>query len=321
MNTFYLGIDIGGTKTAYGLFDAERQLIRRGEVPTDANADGTRFFTGVVEQIHAWTEAAAEMDGQIRGIGIGITGFVDYDRGAMSVTASLPKLNFFPVVEFLKEQLGTDIPIRLDNDCHCGALAEYRRGTGRGHRHMIYCPVSTGISTGIIIDGKLFRGSNGASGESGHMLTGVRGEERISCSCGNAGCFNSLGSGKAITEHIRRWIGNGERTVMTELAGSPEAITAHHVNAAYELGDPLAVRAVEQMARYLALWIFDVYMLLNIDCIVFSGGLLKMGDKLFKRIRESFEAYHTNGFPVEFHNTELGSDSGLIGAVELLFDN
>ena len=81
-----------------------------------------------------------------------------------------------------------------------------------------------------------------------------------------------------------------------------------------------AIRAVEQMAHYLSIWIFNVYMLLNIDCIVFSGGLLAMGDKLFGRMKEEFERYHTNEFPVEFFQTELGSDSGLIGAVELLFD-
>lgn len=321
MNTYYLGIDIGGTKTAYGLFDCDRQLMARGETPTDANADGESFFSGIAGEIRRWMAKAIAMDGQVAGIGIGITGFVDYDRGALSVTASLPRLNFFPVSDYLKSALNVDIPIRLDNDCHCGALAEYRRGAGRGHRHMLYCPVSTGISTGIIIDGKLFRGSNGASGESGHMLSGVEGPLRIPCSCGNEGCFNSLASGKAIVSHVRRWIEAGEVTVMTTLAESAEAITAREINAAYDMGDPLAIRAVEQMAHYLAIWIFDVYMLLNVDCIVFSGGLLNMGEKLFGRIRDEFEHYHTNGFPVSFHSTALGADSGLIGAVELLFDN
>ena len=99
-----------------------------------------------------------------------------------------------------------------------------------------------------------------------------------------------------------------------------DRITTRHINEAYEKGDAVAIRAVEQMAHYLAIWIFDVYMLLNIDCIVFSGGLLAMGDKLFGRMKEEFERYHTNEFPVEFFQTELGSDSGLIGAVELLFD-
>lgn len=106
---------------------------------------------------------------------------------------------------------------------------------------------------------------------------------------------------------------------MTQLAGSPEQITAYHINQAYDLGDPMAHRAISHMAHYLSIWIFAVYMLLNVDCIVFSGGLLAMGDKLFKPMLEEFERYHTNGFPVHFYNTQLGSDAALIGAVELLF--
>lgn len=106
---------------------------------------------------------------------------------------------------------------------------------------------------------------------------------------------------------------------MTQMAGGAEHITAVHINSAYEAGDKLAHRAVEQMAHFLAVWIFDVYMLLNVDCIVFSGGLLHMGEKLFGRIRKEFESCHTNGFPVEFHYTQLEADSVLIGAVELLF--
>lgn len=106
---------------------------------------------------------------------------------------------------------------------------------------------------------------------------------------------------------------------MPELAGGVEHITAWHINEAYEKGDAVAHRAVEQMAHYLAIWIFNVYMLLNVDCIVFSGGLLAMGDKLLGRIEENFGQYHTNGFPVHFCKTQLGDDSGLMGALELLF--
>ena len=120
----------------------------------------------------------------------------------------------------------------------------------------------------------------------------------MACSCGNVGCFNSLGSGKAILKYVKKWIKeDGESSILPELAGGVDQITTRHINEAYEKGDAVAIRAVEQMAHYLA-----------------------MGDKLFGRMKEEFERYHTNEFPVEFFQTELGSDSGLIGAVELLFD-
>ena len=318
---FYIGIDVGGTKIAYGLFDEARKLLVRKQTASDDQKEGQEFFEPVLEIIREFMEEAGNRGGTVEGIGIGITGFVDFEKGALTKTASLPKLNNFAVVDYLKSRLDQDICIVMDNDCHCGALAEYRQGAGRGRRNMLYCPVSTGISSSMIIDGRLFRGSNGASGESGHMLAAVPEDVGMACSCGNVGCFNSLGSGKAILNYVKKWITeDGEKSILPELAGGVAQITTRHINEAYEKGDPVAIRAVEQMAHYLSIWIFNVYMLLNIDCIVFSGGLLAMGDKLLGRMKEEFERYHTNEFPVEFFQTELGSDSGLIGAVELLFD-
>lgn len=316
---YYIGVDIGGTKIAYGLFNSGRQLLAKKKTPSDDTLSGEKYFSRIVEELQRFVEKEKISFEDIKGIGIGIAGFVDFEQGRLVRAASLPKLDNFWVVAFLKERLGEDIEIVLDNDCHCGALAEYRRGAGRTYRHMLYCPVSTGISSGIIIDGKLFRGSDGASGESGHMLTAIEGLSKIPCGCGNKGCFNSLCSGKAITTHIRHWINQGEKTVMTELAGGLEKVTAVHINQAYEQGDTMARKAVEQMAQYMAMWLFNVYTLLNINCFVFSGGLLKMGDKLLKRVKQLFMEYQTNGFPVYFYETELGVDSGLIGAVELLF--
>lgn len=317
---FYMGIDIGGTKIAYGLFDEERRLLKKAKAPSDDRKAGEEFFEPVFDMIHAFSEEAGRRGGLLSGIGIGITGFVDFQKGALSQTASLPKLSGFPVRSYLESRLGPPVRIALDNDCHCGALAEFRHGAGRGHKSMLYCPVSTGISTGMILDGRLFRGSNGASGESGHMLACVSEDLKQNCECGNRGCFNSLCSGKAITGYVKQWILEGNESILPALAGGIENITAKHISEACDLGDPLALRALEQMAHYLAVWIFNVYMLLNVDCIVFSGGLLSMGDKLMDRVRKEFEMYHKNEFPVSFCQTQLGEDSGLLGALELLFD-
>lgn len=316
---YYIGIDIGGTKIVYGLFDEKRNLLHKQKQLSDDRLEGEEYFGSIVEDIKKFLQDMQLELSDIKGIGIGMAGFVDFEKGKLVCSPSLPKLLDFPVTDFMKERLGNDLRIVIDNDCHSGALAEYRRGAGRNYSHMLYCPVSTGISTGIIIDGKLFRGSNGASGESGHMLTDVQGDLKMPCGCGNSGCFNSLCSGKAITNHIRRWISEGAETFMIELAGSAEEITAEHINIAYEQNDAMAKKAIEQMAQYMAMWLFNVYMIFNIDCFVLSGGLLAFGDKLFGRVIELFKGYQHNGFEVHFYKTELGADSGLIGAVELLF--
>lgn len=314
-----MGIDIGGTKISFGLFNENGELIQKEIIASDDQKPAEQFFGEIAEFILKYQQLASENDSILTGVGIGVPGFVEFETGRLSKVASLPLISGFPAREFLQTAVhDPDLLIRLDNDGHCGALAEYRQGAGAGHQNIIYALISTGISTTMILDGKLFRGSNGAAGESGHMVSAVSGKKRRSCMCGNHGCFNSLGSGKAIADHVRQWIADGETTIMTDLAGTPEVITAEHISMAYDLQDPLAIRAVEQMAHYLGIWIFDVYMLMNIDCIIFSGGLLAMGDKLLKKIQEEFETYHTNGFPVHFHVTALGSDSCLIGAMELV---
>jgi len=181
---------------------------------------------------------------------------------------------------------------------------------------MLYCPVSTGISSAIIIDGKLFRGSYGWAGESGHTI--ITPGEGVMCGCGNRGCMMSYVSGSMIAKHVQNRIAQGEKTVMTELAGGADRITALHIQQGYDLGDPLALWAVAQMAKYMAVWLYNLYVSFNINCFVFGGGLLKFGDRLFPAVRAQFDAYNQSDLPVHFKNAELTEDFGIVGAMELL---
>jgi Transcriptional regulator/sugar kinase len=122
-----------------------------------------------------------------------------------------------------------------------------------------------------------------------------------------------------ILYHVKQWIKNGEKTILADLAGDADSISTEHIDKAYELGDPLALRAVEQMAGYIAMWLYNMYLMFNINCIVMSGGLLAMGDKLFGRVKERFDSYNKSDYPVHFYTTKLGADTGILGAMELLF--
>ena len=173
------------------------------------------------------------------------------------------------------------------------------------------------IGSGIIIDGKLFRGSSGFAGESGHtILTPGQG---IACGCGNQGCVQSYASGGMIVRHIRQWIDAGEQTLMVQLAGAPEKIDARHLEMAARAGDAMALRALDQMALYLGVWVFNLYITLNINCFVFGGGLVNMGELLFGRVRQVFDSYCHTEEPVEFLFAQCGQEAGLLGALELLF--
>lgn len=317
MEQYAIGIDVGGTKIAYGLYDTQRKLLAKRRRGSDAQLSPEAFFGGIADEIVSMLVEQGATLSQLTGVGIGMPSFVDFKEGYILKTTNLTKIKDFPARDFLGQRLGKTMPIVLDNDGHAGALAEHRYGAGRGFEHMLYCPVSTGISSGIIIDGKLFRGSYGWSGESGHMI--LTPEDGVMCGCGNRGCAMSWCSGSMILKHIVNWIEAGERTVMLDMAGHPKAITPEHISAAWERDDVMAKKAVEQMARTMATWLFNLYVTLNINCFVFGGGLLNMGDKLFGRMREIFLEYNQNDYPVHFKTAELSPEAATIGALELLY--
>ena len=316
---YLIGIDIGGTKTAYGLFTENKQLIIDRKKESDPSLEPKIFFDGVLNEIKSLLIDNNIVLSDVAGIGIGIPSYVNFKKGYIVQTGSLPLIKDFALRDYFQSRLGREISIVIGNDSQAGALAEYRYGVGRDYDSFVYCPVSTGISSAIIIEGKIFRGSYGWSGESGHMLTSDKCADNVKCGCNNSGCFNSLCSGKMIVNSVIDWIDNGNETILAELAGGKEYITCEHINIAYEMGDLLAVQALEQMARYMAMWLYNVYMVLNINCFVLSGGLLSMGDKLFGRVKQLFAKYNNiNEYPVYFHEAKLGSLSGITGAIELL---
>ena len=312
----YAGIDVGGTKTAIGVFGEDKTLLGKAKFPSDPSLGAEEFFQQTAGRLRELLEELSLPETDLAGIGVGLPCMVRWPEGEAVLCAMLPALSGFGVKACL-EGLFPDAAVAVDNDAHCAALAESRHGAGQGRRHMLYCPVSTGLSSGIIIDGRLFRGSSGFAGESGHTI--VTPGAGIPCGCGNQGCIQSYSSGGMIVRHIRQWIEAGEQTLMVQLAGAPEKIDARHLEMAAKAGDPMALRALDQMALYLGVWVFNLYMTLNINCFVFGGGLINMGDLLFGRVRKVFDSYCRTGEPVEFLFAQCGQDAGILGALELLF--
>jgi len=306
---YIIGIDAGGTKVAYGLFDPAGTILDRRQHPTDAAADGPQFSDTVIETVHRLLEQNGLTIEQLQGIGICMPSFILYDEGHILMTSSMPGIKDFPMRDYLRERLGTEIV--LDNDGNAAALAEHRHGAGRGTRHMMYIAVSTGLGGGIIINGDLFQGSYGWAGECGHMLATPN--AGLPCGCENSGCFMSYTTGKHFPAQVALGLEKGIPSTL-----SPEAVNGQQLKLAYESGDPLACHLMEQMAHYLAVCLFNIYQLLNINTFVFGGGLVNLGDSLFGRVRENFDRLNHIPLPVHFKMAELKDDFGIIGAAEFI---
>ncbi|MDR0562424.1 MAG: ROK family protein [Spirochaetaceae bacterium] len=313
---YVMGIDVGGTKTALGLFDENKRLIAESRIASDPDLPAEEFFDVLIRHIKDLLNRESMLLEQVAGIGLGMPSFIIFEQGYIVKTSNLAHIHDFPARSYLSQRLG--VPVFLDNDTHLAALAEHRYGAGQGYPNMLYCTLSTGVGSGIIINGKLFRGSYGWAGESGHTI--VTPGEGILCGCGNRGCLMSWCSGSMIVKHIRLWIEQGEKTIMTELAGSLDHIDCFHVEQAYNRGDAMAVKAVDQMSRYLGLWLYNLYVTFNINCFVLGGGLLKMGDMLLEPIRRAFDGYNRDSSPVYIKISSLGDRFGIVGAAELIFE-
>ena len=313
-----IGIDVGGTKVAYGLFDRDRKLLAKSKRPSDKHLTAEEFFGEIAEGILRLLHQEHYDIYDLEGIGLGVPSSILFHEGKILSTVNLPNLKDFAVRDFLWQALNMPgLPVVLDNDSHVAALAEHRFGAGRGQRDMVYCAVSTGIASSLIINGELLRGSYGWAGESGHML--ITPDRGVLCGCGHQGCFESYASGGSIVRHVQHWLEHGKRSIIPELAGGADKITAEHISAAAQQGDKLALQAVDQMAEYLGMWLFNIYVFTNINFFVFGGGLLHFGPLLQDKVRAVFDRYNLHPeYPVFFKQAELGEDFGIYGAAELI---
>ncbi len=308
---YVIGIDAGGTKVAYGLFDTSGKLIDRARHSSDANADARAFADVMIENIQSILTKNDIPSEAFIGAGVCMPSYIIYDKGHILVTSALPKIKDFPMRDYLEERLNTRIV--LDNDSNAAAIAEYRRGAGRGLRHMVYVTIGTGLGSGIIIDGRLFHGSYGSAGECGHMIaTPGKG---FQCGCENAGCYMSYSSGRFFPHHVKRLLDEGVKSELTL-----ETADGFHIHKACEKGDALAERIIGQTAEYVGLCLFNVYQVLNIDTFVFGGGLTNFGPILFDRIRTVFDRYNHIALPVHFKMAELKENFGIIGAAEFIME-
>lgn len=309
MKSYRIGVDVGGTKIAYGLFDEKDNLVDTFRQPTDAAIDGPALSDQILYRIHELINSNQITEKDLTGIGICMPSFILFDQGYICMTSAMENVKEFAMRDYLAQRLS--VPVVLDNDSNCAALAEYRFGAGRGSRHMIYMAASTGIGSGLILNGEVFRGSYGWAGESGHML--ITPDEGLECGCRNRGCFMSWASGRYIPDRVARRAGDFE----TKLNLSERTDGVALLKACRE-GDPLALAVLDEMAHYLGVCLFNIYQLLNVNLYVFGGGLTHFGPLLFDRVRAEFDRYNHIPQPVEFRFAELKQDFGMIGAAELV---
>lgn len=308
---YVAGIDLGGTKIAVVVVDGSAREIGWKVVPTMPQEGRQAVLARAAQAVFDVLSENGIDRSELVGAGMGCPGPVDPVSGTVSVAPNLGWIDVQAGPE-MRELLG--VPVALDNDANCAALAENRLGAGRGTRDMVFITVSTGIGGGIVAGGKIYRGFGFAAGEVGH-ITVVR--DGPVCGCGNRGCLEAVASGTAIGKRGADLLRHGTATLIAELAGGdPEKVDARMVAEAAAKGDEPARAIIRDAAEYIGIGIATIANLLNPEAFVIGGGVSAIGQALFDTIRRVVDerTLRANAKGVRIVPAALGSKAGAIGA-------
>ncbi|MDX1991166.1 MAG: ROK family protein [bacterium] len=305
---FALGLDFGGTKLAAGVIDLSEPCLVDSAFRSTRRSEGAE---GAVVDMIDLASGLQHID-SIDRIGICYGGYAANNRVLKSL--HVPGWDAFPLGERLQDHFGS-LPVYLANDANAVGLGEYRFGAGRGARSMMFITVSTGVGGGVILDGHLWEGEHGLSGEIGH--TRVVNEGALKCDCGRYGCVETVCSGPSMAGRARTLL--AEKPEVPSLLRDTPNFTAREVDQCAAQGDSIAVQVVKESAGYLGVAIGNAIQLFDLDCVVIGGGVSRSGALWWETLRASVEASTLPWRPpVAIKPSALGTHEGIWGAVALL---
>ncbi|MGH9454902.1 MAG: ROK family protein [Terriglobia bacterium] len=313
MSSNILAVDVGGTHFRVGLFNQKGQLLEVTKSET-SHEGGREWMLAQLRQRAA--ALLAKSSETVTACGISFGGPVDY--ASQQVTSvHTPGWRNFPLATWVKDAFG--IPALLDNDANAGALGEHRFGAGQGLDSLIYLTLSTGIGSGLVLGGKVFRGRDSMAGEIGHLPLS---DLPVPCTCGGAGCLESLSSGRAIGRKAGELAAADPQASARMLGlsgGRAEDLTARVVFDAAAEGDPAASQLLHDAVYWLARALTVAIRLINPDRIILGGGVAQAGDRLLTPLQELMAQWKSANFPytTEVCMAGLGNDSPLYGAAAL----
>lgn len=284
-----LGIDIGGTKTLFGLFDEEFSVVDEMKIKT--RADKEKAFTrGLEESVSSLLDSAERKGLTVVGVGVGCAGSIDRETELLTVSPNIPFLKGYPLKRRLARMTGT--PVFIGNDVHMGLYGEQQLGAAKGLKHVLGIFFGTGIGGAVIIDGKLYEGANGAAGEVGHTLMSplghLAGSER-------QGVLDDFASRNAIAGEAASMAAKHMAPHLYKAAGADvDRITSKALAEAIEAGDKKLEEMVRSRARMAGIVISNLVDFLCPEMIVLGGGLVESMPSLFRKEFAAGIRAHTN---------------------------
>ena len=305
----YIGVDLGGTNIAVGLVDESGKIIAQDSTPTINTRSYQEIVKDMAELSIKVTESAGYKKEDIKAVGIGCPGTVDTKNGVVVYANNLKMQNAKIAEEFRKT---FDVKVNLENDANAAAFGEYI-ATGVKASCFIFITLGTGVGGGVILDGKIFRGSNYAGAELGHITTMFGGEP---CTCGRYGCWEAYASVTALISQTKKAMSANPKSLMHKFAQEYGKINGRVAFEAAKAGDAAGQAVVDQYVQYVGDGVASVINIFPPEILVIGGGISKEGSYLLDPVVQyvSVNDYNKMMTKTQIQIAKLYNDAGIIGA-------
>ncbi len=308
----YLGIDLGGTNIAVGVLDESYRIIARARLKTRAIRPAAEICDDMAKAARMAAEQAGISIADLPWVGVGSPGSVNPKAGVVGYSGNLG-FRDVPLAAMMQERLG--VTVYTENDANAAAYGEALAGAAKGVSNVLAITLGTGVGGGVILDGKILSGRDGAAGELGHMGIVVGGRP---CSCGRNGCIEAYASATGLIRLTREAMEQHPESRLWELAPSLEQVDGKTAFDALRLGDAVGAAVVDEYVEYLAYALVNYINIFAPELIVLGGGISHEGEPFLERIRRAMEGKVFGGVNhTRLACATLGNDAGIIGAALL----
>ncbi len=310
MKKYGFGVDVGGTTIKMGFFETSGQLLDKWEIKTNTANGGVEILPDIAKAIDNKLTQEGISKNDVQGIGVGVPGPVKMD----AIVNRCVNLGWGIVN--VAEDLGalTGLQVKVGNDANVAALGEMWQGGGKGCKDVVMVTLGTGVGGGIIVDGKIVCGFNGAGGEIGHIT--VNPDEIEACNCGNYGCLEQYTSATGIVRMAKRKLAKSDdETTLRNF----EPLTAKDIFDEAKAGDEVAKELVDELGNILGSTLAKIGCVVNPEVFVIGGGVSKAGAILIDTIQDHYKetAFYASK-ETRFELATLGNDAGIYGCMAMI---
>jgi glucokinase-like ROK family protein len=315
---YVIGVDMGATSIDIALANFQGKILKRYSQAIDVHQGPDEIMPLIISQTKRMAAEQGIPVERILAFGMGVPAPIEYATGIVVRASNVRGWDNYSIPETIQAYFPHAM-VRVDNDANMMALGELRFGAGKPHKHFILVKVGTGIGAGVVINGKIYHGSNGSAGDIGHISIDRQGEV---CACGNTGCLEVMSAGPAITRRALKAVEAGRSPIMQHLLASTGSLSPKEVGMAAFQGDSAAIEIIQESGRLVGEALSNIVNFFNPSLIIISGGVSQIHPLFLVSIRRAI-LKHSLPLSTRYLTVDLShiaADVGVYGAIALALD-